>query len=249
MPARRRTPESPKTCEARSPAQGGTFRPRSPTKRRLERRGISNSDEAGGELAASPEARLAASSVPASGCSSGSQFVGERPEARCASRLAITSADQARLPRSRFPLTRCLGGITTSWRCRFTYSAPEFSREIRVVLVHVADGRPSQARDHPAADDPGATVSIGSANRLRRNRRLPRRIDSDVQVPSRPGAGARAPAPTRTTGTPAAIDEQVWERTMNRLRRIMLLLKVALAAVVARTVIDAPNCSAVSPER
>ena len=42
-------------------------------------------------------------------------------------------------------------------------------------------------------------------------------------------------------GARAAIDEQVWDRTMNRLRRIILLLSVALASVIARTVIDGPK--------
>jgi len=36
---------------------------------------------------------------------------------------------------------------------------------------------------------------------------------------------------------------------MNRLRRLILLLSVALAAVVARMVIDSPNWLAISPER
>jgi hypothetical protein len=39
----------------------------------------------------------------------------------------------------------------------------------------------------------------------------------------------------------AAIDEQAWEHEMNRLRRIILLLSVALAAVIARMVIDGPK--------
>jgi uncharacterized membrane protein YkvI len=47
-----------------------------------------------------------------------------------------------------------------------------------------------------------------------------------------------APAPTRTTATPAAIDEQTWERAMKGLRRISMLLSVALVAVIARMVID-----------
>jgi hypothetical protein len=38
-----------------------------------------------------------------------------------------------------------------------------------------------------------------------------------------------------------AIDERVWERAMNGLRRIIVLLSVVLAAVVARTVIDGPK--------
>jgi hypothetical protein len=49
------------------------------------------------------------------------------------------------------------------------------------------------------------------------------------------------PAPTRTTGARAAIDEEVWEREMNRLRRLSLLLGAALAAVIARTLIDGPK--------
>jgi hypothetical protein len=39
----------------------------------------------------------------------------------------------------------------------------------------------------------------------------------------------------------AAIDEQVWARSMNGLSRVILLLSAALAAVVARTVIDGPK--------
>jgi hypothetical protein len=38
-----------------------------------------------------------------------------------------------------------------------------------------------------------------------------------------------------------AIDERVWERAMNGLRRIIALLSVVLVAVVARTVIDGPK--------
>jgi hypothetical protein len=38
-----------------------------------------------------------------------------------------------------------------------------------------------------------------------------------------------------------AIDERVWERAMNGLRRIIVLLSVVLVAVVARTVIDGPK--------
>lgn len=45
----------------------------------------------------------------------------------------------------------------------------------------------------------------------------------------------------RSAGAPAAIDEQVWEREMGRLRRISLLLSTALAAVLARIVIDGPG--------
>jgi len=36
---------------------------------------------------------------------------------------------------------------------------------------------------------------------------------------------------------------------MDRLRRISLLLSAALAAVIARMVIDGPSCSVMSPER
>jgi len=42
-------------------------------------------------------------------------------------------------------------------------------------------------------------------------------------------------------GCTSRIDKQVWEREMNRLRRISLLLGAALAAVVARIVIDGPE--------
>jgi hypothetical protein len=45
----------------------------------------------------------------------------------------------------------------------------------------------------------------------------------------------------RTAQRRASLDEQVWEREMNRLRRIRLLLSAALAAVIARMVIDGPE--------
>jgi hypothetical protein len=83
-------------------------------------------------------------------------------------------------------------------------------------------------------------VSVGPASRPRRNRnrKRSRRVGSNVERPPRTATGGCAPEPTRTAGARAAIDEQVWEREMNRLRRISLLLSVALAAVVARMVID-----------
>jgi hypothetical protein len=99
------------------------------------------------------------------------------------------------------------------------------------------------ARGDSGANGRGGTVSVGPASRPRRNRnrKRSRKVRSNLQRPSRPGAGGHAPAPTRTPGTPAAIDEQVWERTMNRLRRLILLLSVALAAVIARMAIDGPK--------
>jgi hypothetical protein len=48
---------------------------------------------------------------------------------------------------------------------------------------------------------------------------------------------SEAPA-SRSRG---AIDEQVWERSMNGLSRVILVLSLALAAVVARIVIDGPT--------
>jgi hypothetical protein len=86
-------------------------------------------------------------------------------------------------------------------------------------------------------------VSVGPASRPRRNRnrKRSRRVGSNVQRPALTAPGGDAPAPTRTAGARAAIDEQVWEREMNRLRRIILLLSVALAAVIARMVIDGPK--------
>jgi hypothetical protein len=86
-------------------------------------------------------------------------------------------------------------------------------------------------------------VSVGPTSRPRRNRnrKRSRRAGSKVQRAPRTAADGCAPEPTRTAGARAAIDEQVWQRTMNRLRRITLLLSVALATVVARMVIDVPK--------
>lgn len=86
-------------------------------------------------------------------------------------------------------------------------------------------------------------VSVGPASRPRRNRnrKRSRRVGSKVERPPRTDTGGCASEPTRTGGPRDAIDEQVWERTMNGLRRIILLLSVALAAVVARMIIDGPN--------
>jgi hypothetical protein len=86
-------------------------------------------------------------------------------------------------------------------------------------------------------------VSVGPASRPRRNRKRKRsrRVGSMVRPPSSTATGGRTPKTTRTAGAPAAIDEQVWERTMNRLRRIILMLSAVLAAVIARLVIDGPK--------
>jgi hypothetical protein len=86
-------------------------------------------------------------------------------------------------------------------------------------------------------------VSVGPASRPRRNRnrKRSRRVGSNVEPPPRTATGGCTLEPTRTPGARAAIDEQVWERTMNRLRRIILLLSVALATVIARMVIDGPK--------
>jgi hypothetical protein len=93
-------------------------------------------------------------------------------------------------------------------------------------------------------------VSVGPASRPRRNRnrKRSRRVGSNMERPPRTATGGCAPEPTRTAGERAAIDEQVWERTMSRLRRVILLLSAALAAVIVWSS-TAPNCSAVSPER
>ena len=55
----------------------------------------------------------------------------------------------------------------------------------------------------------------------------------DAYAPASTAASGCATEPAQTPGARAAIDEQVWERTMNRLRRIVLLLSVTLATVVA----------------
>jgi hypothetical protein len=85
-------------------------------------------------------------------------------------------------------------------------------------------------------------VSVGPASRRRRNRNRnrSRRVGSNVQR-ALTAPGGDGPAPTRTAGARTGIDEQVWEREMNRLRRIILLLSVALAGVIARTLIDGPK--------
>jgi hypothetical protein len=86
-------------------------------------------------------------------------------------------------------------------------------------------------------------VSVRPASRPRRNRngKRSRRVGSKVERPQRTATGGRAPQPTRTAAARAAIDEQVWACTMNRLRRMIRLLSVALTAVVARLVIDGPT--------
>ena len=82
------------------------------------------------------------------------------------------------------------------------------------------------ARGDSGANGRGGTVSVGPASRPRRNRnrKRSRRVGSKVERPPRTATDGCAPEPTRTAGARAAIDEQVWERTMNRLRRIILLL-------------------------
>jgi hypothetical protein len=62
-----------------------------------------------------------------------------------------------------------------------------------------------------------------------------------VERPQRTATGGDAAAPSRTAEARAAIDEQVWEGAMNRLRRMSMVLSVALAAVIARTVVDGPR--------
>jgi hypothetical protein len=86
-------------------------------------------------------------------------------------------------------------------------------------------------------------VSVSPASRPRRNgnRKQCRGVRSSAQRPPRTDTGGCAPEPTRTAEEPTAIDQQVWERTMNGLRRIVLLLSTALAAVVARIIIDGPK--------
>jgi hypothetical protein len=63
---------------------------------------------------------------------------------------------------------------------------------------------------------------------------------SGVKRHARPAPACDATKPTRTRGR-AAIDEVVWERQMIRLRRVGLVLGAALAAIVARMVIDGPE--------
>jgi hypothetical protein len=84
-------------------------------------------------------------------------------------------------------------------------------------------------------------VSVGPASRRRRNRiRNDPRVGSNVRRALKaPGGDARHRGELR--GARAAIDEQVWERTMRGLRRIILLLSVSLASVIARMVIDGPK--------
>jgi hypothetical protein len=86
-------------------------------------------------------------------------------------------------------------------------------------------------------------VSAGPASRPQRHRdrKRSRRVGSNVQRAALTDTGGDAPAPTRTAGRRAAIDEQVWEREMKGLRRISQLLSAGLAAVVARMLIDGPN--------
>jgi hypothetical protein len=120
-------------------------------------------------------------------------------------------------------------------------------RELIDACAHCADRRDADGQMALFAPDTrngrGGTVSVGPASRPRRNRNRKRsgRAGSKAEWPPRTATGVGAPEPTRTAGARAAIDEQVWERTMNRLRRIILLLSVALTAVIARTVIDGPK--------
>jgi hypothetical protein len=66
---------------------------------------------------------------------------------------------------------------------------------------------------------------------------------SSVERPPRSLYRDCPPEPTRSERARAAIDKQVFERAMNRLRRITLLLGAALAAVIARIVVDGPKLS------
>jgi hypothetical protein len=50
--------------------------------------------------------------------------------------------------------------------------------------------------------------------------------------------GGDGPALTRAVQRQPVLGEQVWEREMNRLRRIRALLIIALAAVIVRVAID-----------
>jgi hypothetical protein len=61
------------------------------------------------------------------------------------------------------------------------------------------------------------------------------------KMPSRAANGGHVLVRTRAPGKPIAIDRQSWEREMNGLRRIIILLGVVLAAVIARMVIDGPK--------
>ena len=91
-------------------------------------------------------------------------------------------------------------------------------------------------------------VGAASPRWRNRNRRRSPQVGSEVQRPLLARAGDDAPAPNPNRGTQGASDEHGWQREMIRLRRISLLLSVALAALVARMVIDGPNVLNVSPE-
>jgi hypothetical protein len=59
-----------------------------------------------------------------------------------------------------------------------------------------------------------------------------------VQSPQLTSTGGDAWAPTGASRTHAVLGEQVWRREMNRLRRLGVLLIIALGAVIARIAID-----------
>jgi hypothetical protein len=64
---------------------------------------------------------------------------------------------------------------------------------------------------------------------------------SDAKRPPLSATSDAAPRPTRTAKRRGPIDEHAWQREMNTLRRIGLVLSAALAAVVAHMVIDGPE--------
>jgi hypothetical protein len=86
-------------------------------------------------------------------------------------------------------------------------------------------------------------MRVGAASRPWRecNRRRSPRAGSEVQRSLLTPAVGDASGPNATRGTQGAFDEQAWQREMNALRRISLLLSVAFAALCARIVIDGPN--------
>lgn len=92
------------------------------------------------------------------------------------------------------------------------------------------------------ADARGGAVSVAPASRPARNRsgKQPRRLGISVERPPRSPSRGCPPQPTPTAAR-AAADEQAWARAMHRLRQITVLLGTALAAVLARILIDGPQ--------
>ena len=86
-------------------------------------------------------------------------------------------------------------------------------------------------------------MSVAPASRPRRNpsRNQIRAARSSVERPPRPPSNGSPAEPTRTAAATAPVDEQAWARAMRQLRHITLVLSTALAAVIARIVIDGPK--------